>query len=199
MEHPGIASPWAPPRAGGAGAALPWCCSVPPFMGGVPATRGPRVAMAMALAQPLCYSAHGASGLQNPPRPLGVAGGDGGDTHTPDTPTPGGAPTAPAPPGTVSPTVPSAVLVAPAPRGACGGGSPPTSWLRPGVPNMGGSCYINTTGSISCCLVRDDGDVNGLQGAEVAFWGALELCPPLLQLCKHLLPGGRALFGGAVP
>lgn len=36
-------------------------------------------------------------------------------------------------------------------------------------------------------------------GAEVAFWGALELCPPLPLLCKHPLRGGWALFGGVVP
>lgn len=61
------------------------CCSVPP-----PGQRGgPRrspVAMAM-LAQPLCYSVHGASGLRNPCEAFGgsgtVGGWTGGTSQTP--------------------------------------------------------------------------------------------------------------------
>lgn len=198
MEHPGIASPWAPPRAvGGLGQPCRGAAVSPPSWGGPRHPRSPRCYGDGAGAASLLFRARSVWATK-PSEALGGRrwrwGGHPGHPHTRR--------------GAHCPRAPRH-RVPHGPQCGAGGSSSPRSlwgWEPPprrgccrGSLTWGGSCYINTTGSISCCLVRDDGDVNGLQGAEVAFWGALELCPPLLQLCKHLLPGGRAFFGGAVP
>lgn len=211
-------------ESGGQGQPCPGAAVSPPSEGGVPDTRGPSVAMAMRWRNLFAIPRTERLGCKSPSEALRGRerrwGSRGGAPQPP--PHPEGYPTAPTPPGTASPCSPLCSAGGPGSPGTLGGDGtmaplPTASWMPPappppprhpcqlvGLPNMGlcSGCYINTAGSISCCLVKGDGDVNRLWGAEVAFWrGCRAAYPPHPRFCKPLLPGGLGplgVCGGAV-